>query len=77
MSNSRVYLTKAAADSLPAGSFCGLIRDRVDSSVAYFEAQSATVDDDHGWVRMRVEDEEKGSRSLVLPPSSVAAVVRL
>lgn len=77
MSNSRVYLTQAAADALPVPEFHGLVRDRVDSAVSYFEAESATVDDDHGWIRVRVADEEKGSRMIIFPPTAVAAVVRL
>ncbi|WP_280245468.1 hypothetical protein [Nocardia abscessus] len=77
MSNSRVYLTKAAADSLPGAEFYGLVRDPADSSVVYFEAKSATVTDDDGWLAVTVVDKTKGSRRILLPPTAVAAVVRL
>lgn len=77
MSNSRVYLTKAASDSLPGAEFYGLVRDRHDSSVAHFEAISATVSDDDGWLIVTVPDKAKKSRRILLPPTAVAAVVRL
>ncbi|MGV9336648.1 hypothetical protein [Nocardia sp. NPDC003726] len=76
MSNSRVYLTQAAADSLPGAQFYGLVRDPADSAVVYFEATSANVSDEDGWLRVRVAD-EKGNRLIILPPTAVAAVVRL
>ena len=77
MSNSRVYLTQGAADSLPGAQFYGLVRDPADSSVAYFEAMRATVSDDDGWLVVTVSDEAKKSRRILFPPSAVAAVVRL
>lgn len=40
-----------------------------------YPAYTASVSDDHGWLRVILKDSEGGSVTLRLPPTSVVAVV--